>query len=116
MDTRLETSLTENSPSPIISSDSIRAILADPPRQSSTIQAELLFLDGYYIFHRRDKDLPTADIYKCVSPTALRTAFSFEPIDTGWMQPDIVRYGTGSRGTYLVKFIPPVTHLLNCDG
>ena len=115
MDTRLETSLTENSPNPIISSDIIRSVLADPPRNSSAIRAELLFLDGYYIFHRQDKDLPAADIYKCVSPTALRTAFSFEPIDTGWMQPGIVRYGTGSMGTYLVKFIPPLMHLLNCD-
>lgn len=114
MDTRLETNLAANSSNPILSSEIIQAVLADPPRKSSAIQAELLFLDGYYIFHRRDKNVPTADIYKCVSPAALRAAFSHEAIDTGWMQSGIVRYGTGSIGTYLIKFIPPVTHLLNC--
>ncbi|PSB23344.1 hypothetical protein C7B61_00860 [filamentous cyanobacterium CCP1] len=115
MDTRIETNLAANSSNPILSSEIIQAVLADPPRKSSAIQAELLFLDGYYIFHRQDKNLPVADIYKCVSPAALQTAFSHEPIDTGWMQPGIVRYGTGSMGTYLIKFIPPATYLLDCD-
>lgn len=115
MDTRIKTNLAANSANSILSSEIIQAVLADPPRKSSAIQAELLFLDGYYIFHSRDKNLPVTDIYKCVSPAALRTAFSHESIDTGWMQPGIVRYGTGSMGTYLIKFIPSATHLLNCD-
>jgi hypothetical protein len=115
MDTRTEMPLAVNSPNSILSGEIIRAVLAEPPRNSAAIQAELLFLDGYYIFHRRDKRLPAADLYKCVSPSALRAAFSYEPIDTGWMQLNIVRYGTGSMGTYVIKFIPSATHLLNCD-
>lgn len=115
MDTRPETDLAANPSNAILSSEIIRTVLADPPRNSSAIQAELLFLDGYYIFHRRDKALPAADLYKCISPATLRSAFSHEPLDTGWMQPDIVRYGTGSLGTYLIKFIPPTIHLINGD-
>jgi hypothetical protein len=54
--------------------------LADPPRKSPVIQAELLFLDGIYIFHHRDKEIADAHIYKCISPAALRNEYDFEAL------------------------------------
>ncbi|WP_414567937.1 hypothetical protein [Nostoc sp. CCY 9925] len=115
METSIETTLIDVTSTAILSSQILRAILADPPRKSPVIQAELLFLDGIYIFHHRDKEIADAHIYKCISPAALRIAFSNEPIDTGWMEPGIVRWGTGSTDTYLVKFIAPSTYTINCD-
>jgi PRTRC genetic system protein B len=115
MDPRTQKAPLETPAPLLVSSDIIQAVLTDPPRNSAAIRAELLFLDGYYIFHYREKDSPGADIYKCVSPSALRTAFSHEPVDSSWVQPGIVRFGTGSKGTYLIKFIPAAMHLLNCD-
>ncbi|MEH2338463.1 hypothetical protein [Nostoc sp.] len=47
--------------------------MADSLRKSSVIQAELLFLDGIYIFHHRDKEIPEAHVYKSISSAALRT-------------------------------------------
>lgn len=115
METSIETTLIETTSTAILSGEILQAILADHPRKSPVIEAELLFLDGIYIFHHKDIKIPEAHIYKCISPEALRTAFSNEPIDTGWMEPGIVRWGTGSTDTYLVKFIPLATHTINCD-
>ena len=110
METSIKTTLIETTSTAILSGEILQAILADHPRKSPVIQAELLFLDGIYIFHHKDTEIPEAHIYKCISPAALRTAFSNEPIDTGWMELGIVRWGTGSTDTYLVKFIPPATY------
>ncbi|MEA5553845.1 hypothetical protein VB713_23175 [Anabaena cylindrica UHCC 0172] len=115
METSIETTLNNTTSTATLSVDILRAILADPPRKSPVIQAELLFLDGIYILHHRDKQIPQAHIYKCISPAALRTAFSHAPIDTGWMESGIVRWGMLSTDTYLVKFIPPATYTINCD-
>lgn len=115
MDPRTQKAPLETPAPPLVFSDIIQAVLTEPPRNSAAIQAELPFLDGYYIFHYREKDPPGAAIYKCVSPSALRTAFSYEPVDSGWVQPGIVRYGTGTAGTYLIKFIPAANQLVNCD-
>lgn len=65
METSIETTLIDVTSTPILSSEILRAILADPPRKSPVIQAELLFLDGIYIFHHRDKEIADAHIYSC---------------------------------------------------
>ncbi|MEH2143211.1 hypothetical protein [Nostoc sp.] len=52
--------------------------MADLPRKSPVIQVELLFLDGIYIFHHRDKEIPEADVYKSISPN-----FRFEILNDG---------------------------------
>ncbi|MDB9322364.1 hypothetical protein PN483_10535 [Nodularia spumigena CS-591/04] len=115
METSIEATLIETNCTAVISGEILRAILTDPPRKSPAISAELLFLDGIYILHHRYQENPDAHVYKFISPAALRTAFSHEPIDTGWMEPGIVRWGTGSTDTYLVKFIPPAIYTINCE-
>lgn len=49
---------------------------------------------------------------KCVSPAAVRSAFSQELLDTGWLPPSVRRWGMTPRGDWLVLFVPPAHHQL----
>ena len=96
-----------------ITSEIIREVLEVAPRKLSTIQAELLFIEGgTYIFHYQSGD---SSKYKCLSPATLRAAFANTPIDSGWINPEsgIVRWGTGSAGEWTIKFVPPQKHEIN---
>ncbi|MBW4568802.1 MAG: prokaryotic E2 ligase family D protein [Tolypothrix carrinoi HA7290-LM1] len=96
----------------IITAEIIRELLQDPPRSLSAIKAELLILDGTYILHYQSGE---KSHYKCLSPTALRIAFSNEPIDSGWIGEGVVRTCTSNSGEWVVKFVPPQRTLLDCD-
>ena len=96
-----------------IASEIIREVLDVAPRKLSTIQAELLFIEGgTYIFHYQSGD---SSKYKCLSPATLRAAFANTPIDSGWINPEsgIVRWGTGSAGEWTIKFVLPQKHKIN---
>lgn len=96
-----------------IASEIIREVLEVAPRKLSTIQAELLFIEGgTYIFHYQSGD---SSKYKCLSPATLRAAFANTPIDSGWINPEsgIVRWGTGSAGEWTIKFVLPQKHEIN---
>ena len=96
-----------------IASEVIREVLDVAPRKLSTIQAELLFIEGgTYIFHYQSGD---SSKYKCLSPATLRAAFANTPIDSGWINPEsgIVRWGTGSAGEWTIKFVLPQKHKIN---
>ena len=96
-----------------ITSEIIREVLEVAPRKLSTIQAELLFIEGgTYIFHYQSGD---SSKYKCLSPATLRAAFANTPIDSGWINPEsgIVRWGTGSVGEWTIKFVLPQKHEIN---
>ncbi len=69
----------------------------------------LLFTRGMYILYRRvGQEL----IPKGLSPATLRAAFVGEPVDSGWLSPDVKRCGSGPTGPFAVKFIPPGKHTL----
>src|SRR5947208_9709922 len=69
----------------------------------------LLFTRGMYILYRRaGREL----IPKGLSPETLRAAFVGEPVDSGWLSPDVKRCGSGLTGPFAVKFIPPGKHTL----
>jgi len=70
----------------------------------------LLFTRGQYVLYSRvGNQLRT----KGVSVEALRAAFVEEPVDSGWLPPGVVRWGSGPGGTFLVTFIPPGQHTLH---
>ncbi len=69
----------------------------------------LLFYEDHLMFRYREKD---HWLTKCVSPEAVRAAFSSELMDTGWMPPSVRRWGTTVRGDWLVLFSPPARHRL----
>ena len=84
--------------------DLIATLLAGPPHALGQIDAELLFVAGQYLFHSRQDG---ADHYKFLAPEAVRAAFATLPIDTGWLDPSIQRWGTGADGPWVVAWHPP---------
>lgn len=88
--------------------DSVHANIAtqllnkqDPPA--------LLFLEGQYLFRWQENGTWH---YKFVSPVAVKTAFNIEPLDSGWLPPGVVRYGSSIHGDWVAQFhAPSVTEL-----
>lgn len=64
----------------------------------------LLFTQGQYLLYSRvGQELRV----KGLAPEVLRAAFVEEPVDSGWLPPGVVRWGSGPAGTFLVRFVPP---------
>lgn len=82
----------------------IAALLTGPPHALGQIDAELLFVAGQYLFHSHQDG---ADHYKFLAPEAVRAAFATLPIDTGWLDPSIQRWGTGADGPWVGAWHPP---------
>ena len=72
-------------------------------------EAALLFVGGQYMFRWQNENETRS---KFVSPAAVRAAFSAEPIDTGWLLPNVRRWGTGVHGDWAVLSFPPMRHQL----
>lgn len=68
------------------------------------ILGHLLFLPGQYLLVYKEGEATT---YKFISPAALREAFVAEPIDSGYLPPNTVRWGKCHKGEWLVQFYPP---------
>ncbi len=73
-------------------------------------EAALLFTGGQYLFRWREGQALHS---KFVSPAAVRSAFSAEPIDSGWMPPGVRRWGNGPNGPWAVLFAPPARQTLS---
>ncbi len=71
---------------------------------NTEILAQLLFLPGQYLLVYAEDD---RTLYKLLSPEALREAFVAEPIDSGWLPPNTVKWGKCYKGEWLVQFYPP---------
>ncbi len=71
---------------------------------SADIPAQLLFLPGQYLLVTRVAEAVT---YKFLSPEAVTSAFSNEPIDSGWLPANIMRWGRSERGEWAMQFYPP---------
>lgn len=68
------------------------------------IPAQLLFLPGQYLLVTR---VESAVTYKFLSPETVTSAFSNEPIDSGWLPANIMRWGRSERGEWMMQFYPP---------
>jgi hypothetical protein len=73
-------------------------------------QAALVFVGNQYLLRWKERE---AIHTKFISPASVRAAFSAEPIDTGWLPPNVCRWGTGASGDWAVLSIPPMRHSLN---
>ena len=93
-----------------LSGELIRELLAPAPRPIIESKAELIFLDGQYLFHYREGK---QEHYKLLSPASVRQAFSNEPIDSGWIPFGVVRWGIAARGEWVVMFVHPKAHKLD---
>lgn len=68
--------------------------------------ASLLFICGdQYLFRYRERE--GSMTCKFLSASAVRAAFSEEPIDTGWLQPTARRCGLGKLGEWVMVAHPP---------
>lgn len=94
---------------PTLNPSLIAELLANSPRPLLHTQAELIILDGQYLLHYRDGDKTQ---YKFLSSTALRNAFAHSSIDSGWLPPGVVRWGSGEKGEWIIQFLPPSRHTL----
>lgn len=74
------------------------------PAAAALADAALYFVEGQYLFHHRnDKD----EEVKYLSPSVVRQAFLLEAVDSGWLNAEAVRWGTGNRGEYIISFYRP---------
>ncbi|HEX8708847.1 MAG TPA: hypothetical protein VF723_11435 [Pyrinomonadaceae bacterium] len=78
--------------------------------QSASNNPTIEFRDGQFLF--RKTNLEGGLVERFISSAAVREAFSGIPIDSGWLKPEIVRWGDGRLGQWAVLFIPPGRHLL----
>jgi hypothetical protein len=78
-----------------------------------TIEAALFIAGTTYVYKRRiPHSHPPTFEYKCLSPESLQRAFHLEQVDTGWIDPGVVRCGSSTVGNWAVLHIPPDRHTL----
>lgn len=70
----------------------------------------LEFMDGQFLFS--STNLEGGKVERLISSAAAREAFTGIPIDSGWLRPEIVRWGNGKLGEWCVAFLPPGLHEL----
>jgi E2/UBC family protein D len=80
------------------------------PAYGPDVNPRLEFRDGQFLF--RTVNLEGAVVERFISSAAAREAFSGIPIDSGWLPPEIVRWGNGKLGEWCIAYIPPRVHEL----
>jgi len=75
------------------------------PQQSAAENPRLEFRNGQFFF--RSTLLEGGLVERYLSDAAVREAFSKIPIDSGWLNPEIARWGDGKLGEWAVAFFPP---------
>lgn len=78
------------------------------PAYGQDVNPRLEFMDGQFMF--RSVNMEGAVVERLISSASVREAFSGIPIDSGWLQPEIARWGNGRLGEWCVAFIPPGFH------
>ena len=82
------------------------------PKAPAGATASLHLVHDQYLFHWTDG---IREHCKFLSPMAVRQAFIQEPVDSGWLPVGAIRWGTGSRGTWAVRYEPPSVRTLRLD-
>lgn len=85
-------------------------IITPPPRPLHNLQGELLFIEDSYLFHYQKNG---KDVYKYLSPQALRLAFNNQPTDSQWLPPNLIRHGSSCYGEWGVLFFRAQRYELN---
>jgi hypothetical protein len=73
-------------------------------------QAALLFVDGGLMLHYRTPSNGIA--VKPLALDAVRAAFSHIPVDSGWLPPEVRRWGLTDRGPFAVAAFPAARYRL----
>lgn len=80
------------------------------PIQNAHTNPTLEFRDGQAVL--RSKTLAGTVQERLVSYEQIKEAAIGLPVDSGWLGPEIVRWGNGRIGEWLVAFFPPTRHQL----
>lgn len=88
----------------LVSLESRSLITAIAPKD---ILASLYIFEGQYLLKYQENN---QSFSKFISEEAVRNAFSQLPVDSGFLSPGIVRWGSTPQGTFMVKFIPPTSN------
>ena len=73
----------------------------------SSIDGVLVLAQGTYVYCWGEHGQVTT---KIVTPSAVRVAFTQEPLDSGFLPSSVVRTGTSAAGDFCVAFYPPARH------
>lgn len=91
---------------PVLNLEAIASAIAHCTLNAD-IEAQLLFLSGQYLLVYTEDN---ATSYKFLSPSALREAFIKEPIDSGFLPANTIKWGISSKGEWLAQFFPPQSY------
>lgn len=72
-------------------------------------ERSLIFFNGQFAWVRRTK---AGEQVKFVSPAAVLQAMKAAPVDSGWLQPGVVRAGSTARGDFAVMIVPAGRHAM----
>jgi PRTRC genetic system protein B len=76
------------------------------PRRIPDEQAALIFVGEQYLFRYRDKQTGGVNV-KFISPSSVAAAFAQIRVDSGWLPSNLLRWGIGAGGEWVVSFVPP---------
>lgn len=75
--------------------------------------AALCFISDQFYLRYLDKD--GGQQGKFLSPAAVHQALKGEPIDSGWLPAGVSRWGTGSRGTWMLRYHEPAVYTFGLE-
>lgn len=78
--------------------------------RTPTENPRIEFRDGQFLL--RLTTPAGALVERFLSNAAVRESFSLIPIDSGWLRPEVARWGDGRHGEWAVAFFPPAAHEL----
>jgi hypothetical protein len=80
------------------------------PTQAYEEAPTIRFLDGQFLFSMVSLQGTRIEAFR--SEAAVREAFTGIPVDSGWLAPNVVRWGDGRNGEWAVLHVPPARHVL----
>jgi hypothetical protein len=78
--------------------------------QTATVNPTIEFRNGQALLRAVSESGATLERF--ISMEAVRGAATRIPIDSGWLAPEIVRWGTGGKGEWVIAFVPPQRHTI----
>ena len=98
-----------------LSEEAAHALLLDLPPDGKHILWKVVCTPGQYVWHFFDQEVKRRR-FKGVSESLLRQAFGSESIDSGWLPPQVCRWGTRPDGDWVVSFRPSQCYDLRIVG
>jgi Prokaryotic E2 family D len=85
-----------------------------PPGVEGETKAIIGILQDQFVIVARDNQKRV--ITKTLTPGAIRTAFNAQPVDSGWLPENVIRYGSSPKGEWMLGWYPPSVRQCYLDG